>query len=178
MRFQEMTPSMIVLLVGGILAIVVQLPIINEMFPIVALDASGFDGGINLLSGFGDVDSDQVNGWTMLGMPGILWWILLIIGGILCIVPAIHKFQPFIPEMELPIPGGLPFLLAIIGGILQILIVLLILIGANDDWDAYGVNMLDAGTGWAVGFGFYIMLIAAIVSIVGAILLYLEEAAA
>ncbi|MHA2273328.1 MAG: hypothetical protein ACXACI_15825 [Candidatus Hodarchaeales archaeon] len=180
MRFQEITPSMITLLVGGILAIIIQLPIINEIFPIVASDASGVDGGINLLATFGDVNTffGDVDGWTMIGLPGIIWWILLIIGGILCIIPAVHKFQPFIPETELPIPGDLPFLLAIIGGILQILIVLLILIGANDDKKAYGVNMLDAGSGWAVGFGFYIMLIAAIVSIVGAILLYLEEAAA
>jgi hypothetical protein len=170
---------MVTLLVGGILAIVIQLPIINEIFPIVASDMSGVDGGINLLATFGDVKGifGDVDGWTMIGLPGIIWWILLIIGGILCIVPAVHKFQPFMPEMELPFPGGLPFLLAIIGGILQILIVLLILIGTDDPQD-YGVNMLDVGTDYAVGYGFYIMLIAAIVSIVGAILLYLEEAAA
>lgn len=180
MRFQEITPSMIVLLVGGILAIVVQLPIINEILPIVASDTSGVDGGINLLASFGDFGDlvGDVDGWTMIGLPGIIWWILLIIGGILCVIPAVHKFQPFIPEMELPVPGGLPFLLAIIGGIVQVVIVLLILLGANDDNEAFGVEMLDAGSGAAVGFGFYIMLIAAIVSIVGAILLYLEEAAA
>ncbi|MHA2497556.1 MAG: hypothetical protein ACXAEI_18970, partial [Candidatus Hodarchaeales archaeon] len=55
MRFQEITPSMITLLVGGILAIIIQLPIINEIFPIVASDISGVDGGINLLATFGDV---------------------------------------------------------------------------------------------------------------------------
>ncbi|MFX0113128.1 MAG: hypothetical protein ACFFB3_01130 [Candidatus Hodarchaeota archaeon] len=178
MRFQEITPSMILLLVGGILAIVVQLPIINEFLPMVESDVSGVDGGINLLGGYGDVASDAVDGWTMIGLPGILWWLLLIIGGVLCIIPGIHKFQPFLPAMEMPIPGGLPFLLAIIGALIQIIVALLIFIGDHEDPDAFGLNMLDVGDFYAVGFGFYVMIIAAIVSIIGAILLYLEESAA
>ncbi|MFX1513412.1 MAG: hypothetical protein ACFFCQ_12565 [Promethearchaeota archaeon] len=177
MSSRELKPSLIALLVGGMLAVVVQLPVINELLPIVTSDVSGIDGGINLLGGYGDVQSDTIEGWTMLELDGMIWWILLVVGGILCILPAIHKFQSFLPEME-TIPGGLPSLLAIIGALLQIVITVLILIGDETDANAYGLNMLDTGDFWAVGFGFYVMLIAAIVSLVGAALSYYEQTTA
>ncbi|MHA2231434.1 MAG: hypothetical protein ACXAB4_02980 [Candidatus Hodarchaeales archaeon] len=176
MSAQEISPAMILLLVGGLLAVGVQLPVINEMLPMAEADVPGFDGGMNLLGGYGDVDSDAIGGWTMLGLDGMILWILVIIGGILCIIPAANKFQPFLPEME-AVPGGLPFLLAIIGGVIQIVFAMLILIGDSEDLDAFGLDMLDP-TAATVGFGFYIMLIAAIVCIVGAVLTYLEETAA
>lgn len=78
------------------------------------------------------------------------------------------------------VPGGIPFLLAIIGGAIQLLVVFLLFITdpGTDDTKTLGVNMMDMPAGTAVGLGFYVMAIAAIVSIVGAALLYLEEAAA
>ncbi|MFQ5979186.1 MAG: hypothetical protein ACE5OZ_13755 [Candidatus Heimdallarchaeota archaeon] len=173
MSAQEISPAMILLLVGGLLAVGVQLPVINEMLPMV--EADNIDGGLTLLGEYGDVAAD-VDGWTMLGLDGMILWILVIIGGILCIIPAANKFQPFLPEME-AVPGGLPFLLAIIGGVIQIVLALLILIGDSEDIDAFGLSTLDP-TGATVGFGFYVMLIAAIVCIVGAVLTYLEETAA
>lgn len=165
---------MILLLVGGLLAVVVHLPVINEMLPVAEVDA--IDGGYTLLAGYGDVESDAIGGWTMLGLDGMILWVLLIIGGILVIIPAANKFQPFLPEME-AVPGGLPFLLAIIGGLIQIVVTLLILIGDSEDFDAYGLSTLDPNLA-TVGFGFYVMLIAAVVSIAGAVLTYLEETAA
>jgi hypothetical protein len=199
MRLQEITPSMIVLLIGGILAIVVQLPIINEILPLVTynsytdtvLGEVEADGGFHLLGAFGEVtmdlgapigevtgDIESVDGWTLLGLPGALLWILILAGAVLCLIPAINKYQPFLPEMEMAIPGGLPFLLAIIGSVLQLLIVLLIFIGDAEDEDKFGLSMMDMSGGLEVGLGFYVMAIAAILSLVGAILLYLEEASA
>ncbi|MFX0115545.1 MAG: hypothetical protein ACFFB3_13435 [Candidatus Hodarchaeota archaeon] len=199
MRLQEITPSMIVLLVGGILAIVVQLPIINEILPLVSYSSYNdptfgeieADGGANLLGGFGEVtidfgdplgeitaDIESVDGWTFLGLAGGLFWILILAGAVLCIIPAINKYQAFLPEMEMAIPGGLPFLLAIIGSVLQLLIVLLIFIGDAEDEDKYGLSLMDTPAGVDVGFGFYVMAIAAILSLIGAILLYLEETSA
>ncbi len=179
MKLQEITPSIAVLLVGGILAIFVQMPIINELLPMTTYNFGNVDGGINLMGTYDIPSGFEPNGWTMIGLPGLIWWLLLLIAGMLCIIPAVSKFQPFLPEMELPIPGGLPFLLAIIGGAIQLMVTLLIFIGDDQDFDAYGMSMLDIQTpNFAVGLGFYVMLIAAIVSLVGAILLYLEEAAA
>lgn len=171
MRVQEITPSMILLFIGGVVTIIVQLPLIDQVLPIV-------EGGITLQNGYGDYASDFVDGWTMLGLPGILWWILLILGGFLCLIPASHKFQPFIPEIDTPFSGGLPFLLAIVGSLIQIIVVLFIFLGEAEDTTAFGLSMLDMPSGMEIGIGFYVMLIAAIVSVVGAILLYLEEAAA
>ncbi|MFQ5979038.1 MAG: hypothetical protein ACE5OZ_13005 [Candidatus Heimdallarchaeota archaeon] len=171
MEAQEITPSMILLFIGGVVTIFVQLPLIDQILPII-------DGGITLQNGYGDYASDYVDGWTLLGLPGILWWILLILGGLLCLIPASHKFQPFIPEMDTPFPGGLPLLLAIVGSLIQITVVLLIFLGDADDITAFGLGMLDMPSGMEIGFGFWVMLIAAIISVVGAILLYLEEAAA
>jgi len=177
MRFQEITPSMILLLVGGILAVLVQLPVVNEFLPLVSVDTTAFEGTISLMGGAGDYDTDYVGGWTMIGLDGIIFWILMIIGGILCIIPAVNKFQPFLPEMELPL-GGLGFWLAAIGCIIQILVILLIFIGDAEDLDAYGLSMMDMPTDIDIGFGFYVMAIAAIVCIVGAVLLWMEEQAA
>ncbi len=178
MRFQEISPSMILLLVGGILAIIIHLPVVNEILPLVQSDVTGFDGTIGLMGGAGDYDSGVIGGWTMLGLDGMILLILVIVGGVLCILPAVNKFQVFLPEMEVGVPGGLPFLLGIIGAVIQLVVALLIFMGDAEDADAYGVGMMDMPTGAAIGFGFYIMLIAAIVSVVGAVLLYLEESAA
>jgi len=176
MRFQEITPSMILLLVGGILAVLVQLPIVNEFLPLVSSDVSGFDGTISLMGGAGDYDSGVIDGWTMLGLDGMIFWILMIIGGILCIIPAVNKFQPFLPEMELPL-GGLGFWLAGIGCIIQIVVSLLLFIGDAEDLEKYGMSMMDLPEGAVISFGFYVMAIAVIVCIVGAVLLWMEEQA-
>ncbi len=175
MRLQEITPSMILLLVGGILAIIIHLPVVNEILPLASWDLI-ITGGVGLMGGTGDLESDTIGGWTMLGLDGMILLILVIVGGVLCIIPAVNKYQTFLPEMEVGVPGGLPFLLAIIGGVIQLVITLLILMGDSEDVDAFGLDMLSP-TIWNVGFGFYIMLIAAIISVVGAVLIYLEDSA-
>ena len=162
----------ILILIGGILALVSVLPIISNFLPLATESAGGNSGYVNFwgttvtIGSSTTTDTGLPSGWTLLGLPPILMFLIFAILGIIGIVIAVDGFVKFIPANKV---AGMPFmgLIGIIVGIIDLIMVLLMYIGDATKSGNYGFT--NAPSGSSLGLGYYFLLISVILLIIGGI---------
>jgi fumarate reductase subunit C len=170
--------TIICLLIGGILTLIPILPVFEEIFPIISDPDLGImpDRGATLLKGVftpsGDADVDS---WSLIPLPGILWFIILLILSVMLIVVGMNGLKEFLPIKDDDVPLGLSSLVGIIAGIIILLFFLLVFL-ADPDMSGMAVKNqgLDGKTD-TLGLGLVLIVIGSIVSLIGGIFSTLQK---
>lgn len=145
-----------VLIIGSILSILPNIPILDQTLPIYKFDAIFVQGGANFLETFLLVGKYQgsysaINGWTMLGIPGIvLWSIFVAIGIIGIVVSMLFDKKTFIS------------LVGIIGGLIELILTILIYLGNSRDFNKFGLSNFAFPNTQFIGLGFWVLIISSI----------------
>ena len=162
----------ILVLIGGLLALISVLPVVSNFLPLLSgseLGASiyvNFWGTTASALGITVTESNTPAGWTALGLPPIAMFLIFAILGIIGIIVGVDGFVRFIPMNKV---AGMPLmgLVGIIVGIIDLLVDLLMFFGDSNNTNNFGFS--PAVSGISLGFGYYFLLISAVLLIIGGI---------
>ncbi len=158
------------LIIGGILALLPNLPIINETLSIYRYEAdilgTKFTGGINFLGSYGNFSSTfqpKVTGWTLLGLQGeVLFAIFVIIGVAAIVVGLLLKTSPLMK------------LTGIVGGLVGLIMSVLVYIGDSQKQNNFGLSYFTFPKIEFIGAGFWVILLGCILIFAGGLLVLKE----
>lgn len=165
------------LIIGGILALVPNLPVINETLSIfryqITVLNSSISGGINFLGSYGNVSSalgnfsttnkSNITGWTMLGLPGeILFAIFVLIGAAAIIVGLVIRKNPVLK------------LTGIVGGLIGLVMLILVYLGDSQSKNHFGLSNISLPNVYSIGYGFWVILLGCILILVAGLLVLKE----
>jgi hypothetical protein len=163
-RNSSTTTASYLLILGGILAILPNIPSINEILPIYRFEAFGFKGGVHFLGRFGTFQNIfTINGWTALSLPGESMWLIFVIIGALSILIGIILKTPALMKLT-----------GIIGGLLGLILLILVYLGDRTDLNKYGISNLNDSVEF-IGLGFWIMLLGCILIFASGLMLAKEN---
>lgn len=145
-----------VLIIGSILSILPNIPIVNQTLPIYKFDAIFVQGGANFLETFLLVGNYQgtysaINGWTLLAIPGTVLWIIFVGIGIIGIIVSML----FDKKLYISLVG-------IIGGLIELILLILIFLGNSRDVTKFGLSNFAFPNTQFIGIGFWVLIIGAI----------------
>ena len=150
------------LILGGILAILPNLPVVNETLSIYRYKILSFDGGANFLGNYGTFQNAfSIKGWTPLGLQGEAIWLVFIVIGIAAVISGfLLKNRPVI------------LLSGILGGLIGIGLSILVFLGKHDDLSHFGLSNLSNFE--FIGTGFWIILLGSILILIAGLLVLKE----
>ena len=154
------------LIIGGILSILPNIPVVNEILSILRWDFNilntNYSGGINFLESFGKLPLNiqiTVTGWTSLGLDGNLLFIVFVgLGALAIIVALVLKSKQLV------------LLTGIIAGVVEIVLLGLIFLGDSQKTNAFGLSNFLSTSSEFVGSGFWVLMIGSILLLVGGFL--------
>ena len=158
------TTASYILIVGSILSILPNIPVIDEILPIYRFNAILSEGGANFLEtyinkGIFQGSYKPINSWTMLAIPGIfLWLIFFALGVCLLIIGLVLKNCYFI------------LLEGLIGGIIELILLILIYLGNSRDLSKFGLSNFISSNYQFIGIGFWVLLIGSVLILVSGLL--------
>ena len=159
-RNQNKTISTYLLIIGGILIILPNIPIINETLSIYRYQFLNFSGGANFLGRYGTFQNFfSIKGWTPFGLQGEVIWLVFVIVGLVSLLSAvILKSQPAM------LVSGL------LGGIIGISLSALVFLGKHNDFNHFGLSNL--GNYEYIGSGFWCILVGCILILFAGLIVF------
>ena len=163
-RNDSATTASYVLILGSLLTVIPNVPVINEYLPIVSYNSILIKGGTNFLGTFFSLGNFQgnfqaVKGWTLLGLDGqIVWLVFVAIGVAGLVVGFILKTNSVIK------------LFGLIGGLIDVVLSVLIFIGNSQEATQYGLSNFSNASSSTIGLGFWLILVGSIVILVSGLM--------
>lgn len=164
-RNDSVTTASYVLILGSLLTIIPNIPVINEYLPIVNYNSPLIKAGTNFLgtfvsNGIYQSNIQAIKGWTLLGLDGQIVWLLFVaIGVIGLVVGLVLKTESLIK------------MFGVIGGIIDLILSVLIFIGNSRDVTKYGLSNFISPNSISIGLGFWLISIGSIVILVSGLML-------
>ncbi len=157
--------SAYLLIIGGILTILPNIPVINEILPIMRYDFSvfsqNFTGSVNFLGTYGNLPLNihlNITGWTMLGLQGSLLFIIFVAMGIIAVIVGLLLKS-----------NQLVKLTGIIEGIIGLIILALIYLGDSQKSNTFGLSNFFSTNSEFIGAGFLVLLIGCILLLISGV---------
>lgn len=165
-RNDSTTTASYILILGSLLTIIPNIPVINEILPIVRFDFTISQGGANFLESyvtkglFQGSGFEVIKGWTLLGLQGEAIWFSFVAIGVLGLITALVLKNK-----------NLIKLVGLFGGIIDLGLSVLVFIGDPKNFSKFGLNNLLNSNTVFIGLGFWLILIGSILILVSGLLL-------
>ena len=192
MDFKKL-PSTLLFLLGGLLSLIVTIPLICDFFPILTFSFTN-----NGVTGAGQmtflgtrlpnkVTITQINGWTFIGFAGYEVAIFFMLAGAVGLFLALntyHRILPFESIFKIPFNA----LVGLIFGLLEVGMLVLIYVSPVSNLNGWGFSPISSYSlqsfyydniiGASIGIGFYLLILGSVLMVVGAIINFVSKPSA
>lgn len=167
------SPWSIFMILGGLLTIIPNIPIVNEFLPLAKWNTFLSEGVIHFLGisgdalGFNFSSSGESVKWTMLELSGEVMWGIFVISGVLALFFGFNAVKRILPLENIGLPFSVSVIVSLVTGLVTTALSALIILTESSS-SSFGLANLSGGM--EIGLGFWLLLGGSVLLLLGGII--------